>query len=89
MLYLIIYSSLEKVRVEGVGITFPFRLFSEVLVFLRLGVFSPTGEQFGGNCLICFLKREASAKLVANRSTDYIGNVNDILNHETATISGT
>ena len=66
-------------------------MFSEVLVFLRLGVFSPTGEQFGGNCrgVICFLKREASAKLVANRSTDYIGNVNDILNHETGTTSWT
>ena len=82
---------MENGRVEGVGITFPFQLFSEVLVFLRLGVFSPTGEQFGGNCrgVICFLKREASAKLVANRSTDYIGNVNDILNHETGTTSGT
>ena len=70
---------------------FLFQLCSEVLVFFRLGVFSPTGKQFGRNCrgVICFLKREPSAKLVANRSTDLLGNVNDIFNHEAGTISGT
>ena len=69
---------------------FPFQLCSEV-PSVRLGVFSPTGKQFGRNCrgVICFLKREPSAKLVANRSTDLLGNVNDIFNHETGNISGT
>ena len=64
----------------------------KVFLFLLLaGVFFPTGNEFAGNCpgVICFLKKDASAKLRASRSSDGPGEVSDILNHKKSTISGT
>ena len=74
----------------GVGLRFPFQLFSELNVFFPLDVFSPTSTQFGDSCkgVICFLKRE-SAKLLAYRSSDGVGSANDIFDHSRGTISGT
>ena len=76
--------------VRWVGITSPFKLFSELNVFFRIDVFSPNATQFGGNCrgVICFLRRE-KAKLLAYRSSDGAGSANDIFNHGMGTISGT
>lgn len=56
----------------------------------RRRVISPTGKQFGHNCLgvICFLKRE-SAELRAYRSSDGPGNAVDIFDHRRGTSSGT
>lgn len=72
------------------GITFPFKLFSELNVFFRIDVFSPTATQFGANCrgVICFLRKE-KAKLLAYRSSDGVGSANDIFDHGKGTISGT
>ena len=72
------------------GITFPFKLFSELNVFFCSDVFSPTATQFGYNCrgVICFLERE-KAKLLACRSSHDKGSANDIFDHGMGTISGT
>ena len=53
---------------------------------LLAGVFFPTGNEFAGNCpgVICFLKKDASAKLRASRSSDGPGEASDILNHKKA-----
>ena len=61
------------------------------LFFLLSGVFFPTGNEFAGNCpgVVCFLKRDASAKLHASRSSDGPGEASDILNHKKGAISGT
>ena len=61
------------------------------LFFLLAGVFFPTGNEFSGNCpgVICFLKKDASAKLRASRSSDGPGEASDILNHKKGAISGT
>ena len=58
-----------------------------IFLFLLLaGVFFPTGNEFSGNCpgVICFLKKDASAKLRASRSSDGPGEASDILNHKKA-----
>ena len=62
-----------------------------IYFFLLSDIFSPTGNEFTGNCsgVICFLKRDASAKLHASRSSDGSGEASDILNHEKSAISGT
>ena len=56
------------------------------LFLLLAGVFFPTGNEFAGNCpgVICFLKKDASAKLRASRSSDGPGEASDILNHKKA-----
>ena len=61
------------------------------IYFLLSGVFLPTGKEFAGNCpgVICFLKRDASVKLRASRSSDGPGEASDILNHKKGAISGT
>ena len=61
-----------------------------IFLFLLSGVFLPTGNEFVGNCpgVICFLKRDASARLRASRSSDGPGEGSDILNQKGA-ISGT
>ena len=50
-----------------------------------------TANKFADNCpgAICFLKRDAPAKLRASRSSDGPGEASDILNHEKSAISGT
>ena len=62
-----------------------------IIYFLLSGVFLPTGKEFAGNCpgVICFLKRDASVKLRASRSSDGPGEASDILNHKKGAISGT
>ena len=68
------------------------KCFFKFFLFLLLaGVFFPTGNEFAGNCpgVICFLKKDASAKLRASRSSDGTGEASDILNHKKSTISGT
>ena len=68
----------------------PFSIVFLTKCLFPLDVFSPTANQFGDNCrgVICFLKGE-SAELLAVRSSDGEGCVNDIFDHGEGTISGT
>lgn len=54
-------------------------------------VFLPTGKEFATNCpgVICSLKRDASSKLLASRSSDGPGKASDIFDHQKGTTSGT
>lgn len=54
-------------------------------------VFLPTGKEFATNCpgIICNLKRDATSKLLASRSSDGPGKASDIFDHQKGTTSGT
>ena len=63
-----------------------FSVFKFFLFLFLAGVFIPNGNEFAGNCpgVICFLKKDASAKMRVYRSSDGPGEASDILNHKKA-----